>query len=350
MHSSKKVIFGISSYLLLNVVYGTQATQSTPVPMVQAVAPQTIQVAQNPAGSNAHYKQAEQYMRKTFGDPKWRDYYDLYVIVDRLARANGLDDRPWRILTVPTYDINAFATEVNLLAFFDGLLDQIDGDRNALACVASHEMAHHTQKHIPISVSERQRILQQLRQEVVDEVIAENEDLRKDLSAMDIGGWVAGTAGQVTGRTGGILGNVVGNILQSGRRRRIAEAEQRIKTIYAEKEATLQKEWRDLSHRHEFEADKFGYQYMVRAGYNPQGCITVFNVIERMPTSQLDSNTHPLASDRIVAMNALTTQYPPSKLANEGKSRLAASPQPLGYGISRDGRSLRVNSRTGSNR
>ncbi len=348
MYPIRKFVFGITSCLLLNAAHVAQAIQSPPTPTSGAVVSLPTHVAQ--AGNNAHYKQAEQYIRKTFGEPKWRDYYDLYVIVDRLARANGLDDRPWRIRTIPTYDINAFATEVNLLAFFDGLLDQVDGDRDALACVAAHEMAHHTQKHIPVSVGERQQILQRLRQEVVDEVTAENEDLRKDLNAMDIGAWVTGTAGQVTGRTGGILGGVIGGVLQSGRRRRIAEAEQRIKTIYAEKEEQRKKEWRELSHRHEFEADKFGYQYMVRAGYNPRGCITVFNVIERMPTSQLDSDTHPSTSDRIAKMNALTTQYPPAKLANEGRSRMASSSKPLGYGISRDGQSLQVKSRAGSNR
>ncbi|MBW4443885.1 MAG: M48 family metalloprotease [Plectolyngbya sp. WJT66-NPBG17] len=66
--------------------------------------------------------------------------YLLYRIVERIARGNGIDKRPWRIGTVPTYDINAFAAQVNLVAVYDGLLDQLAGDSSAIACIVGHEM------------------------------------------------------------------------------------------------------------------------------------------------------------------------------------------------------------------
>jgi hypothetical protein len=33
------------------------------------------------------------------------DYYLIYRIVERLARANGLDDLPWRVYIAPEYDL-----------------------------------------------------------------------------------------------------------------------------------------------------------------------------------------------------------------------------------------------------
>ena len=72
------------------------------------------------------------------------DLYALYRIVERIARVNELDEKPWRILIVPEYNINAFATEVNLIAFYNGILDQLAGDASAIACIVAHEMGHHS--------------------------------------------------------------------------------------------------------------------------------------------------------------------------------------------------------------
>lgn len=50
--------------------------------------------------------------------------YVLYRVIDRLSRANELDQKPWRIALVPKYQLNAFATEANLVAVYTGILDQ----------------------------------------------------------------------------------------------------------------------------------------------------------------------------------------------------------------------------------
>lgn len=79
--------------------------------------------------------------------------YVLYRIVERVARANDLDDKPWRVVIAEDRMINAYATEANLIIVHFGLLDQMAGDSSALACVVSHEMAHHTEQHIAIRTS-----------------------------------------------------------------------------------------------------------------------------------------------------------------------------------------------------
>ncbi|TVQ58753.1 MAG: hypothetical protein EA366_06140 [Spirulina sp. DLM2.Bin59] len=79
--------------------------------------------------------------------------YMLYRIVERIARANGLTNHPWRVVVADDTLINAYATEVNLVIVHFGLLDQMAGDISALACVVGHEMAHHTERHIAIRTS-----------------------------------------------------------------------------------------------------------------------------------------------------------------------------------------------------
>ncbi|MDB9312674.1 M48 family metallopeptidase [Spirulina sp. CS-785/01] len=79
--------------------------------------------------------------------------YVLYRIVERIARANDLDHQTWRVVIADDSMINAYATEANLIIVHFGLLDQVAGDASALACVVSHEMAHHTEQHIAIQTS-----------------------------------------------------------------------------------------------------------------------------------------------------------------------------------------------------
>jgi beta-barrel assembly-enhancing protease len=349
MRLSRNLAIGILGCVPLAMIH--TAVQSTPAPTSEPLVPIATEVAQvKQAKPDAFYQAAKKKLTDALGERLGNDYYTLYRIVERLARANGLDNRPWRVAIPQTYDINAFATNVNLLAFYNGLLDQIDGDPDAIACVAAHEMAHHTQKHIPVGKAQRERTLQQLRQEAVDEVAAENADLKADLDGLNIGAWVNGNVGQIvgSGSAGGLLTNVIGGVIQGNRQRRLRKAAKRIEEISAEKEAKLRNEWRELSHRHELEADKFGYIYMVRAGFKPQGCITLLNVLEQLPDSHFSSDTHPLTSDRIAAINALSAEYPTAKLVNEGKAKLAANAKPLTYDVSRDDVSLRINSRAGS--
>ncbi|NJO71082.1 MAG: hypothetical protein HC825_03980 [Oscillatoriales cyanobacterium RM1_1_9] len=57
-----------------------------------------------------------------------KDLYVLYRLVEKLARANNLDERNWRFRLVNQYEINASASELNLLTFYAGLIDQLHGD------------------------------------------------------------------------------------------------------------------------------------------------------------------------------------------------------------------------------
>jgi beta-barrel assembly-enhancing protease len=299
-----------------------------------------------PDSTEAHFNRARQLLPD--------NYYVLYRIIERIARSNQLDDLPWRLYISPEYNVNAFAADVNLVAFFSGLLDRVHGDPDAIACVVGHEMAHHTQNHIAMGTAEREQTLAQLRAEAFEEVAAEEEDLREDLEGLVVGEQVAEGAGSIVGSAVGgtegaliqIGGGLLSSVLGGSKEKRLQEAAERINAIYAEKEAQLLQEWQTLSHTQEFEADELGYIYMTRAGFNPQGCQTVMTVLSRLGVTE--SETHPAIPDRMSAIDGFAAKYPKAALAAEGNSNLAASPVPLTYELSLDNASLRINSRTGS--
>lgn len=273
------------------------------------------------------------------------DLYTSYRIIDRIARANGLENTPWRIGIVSEYSINAFATQANLIALYNGILDQLAGDASAIACVIGHEMAHHTKRHIALSPAEEQKMRAQIQAEAEEEVLAEAKDAREDATGAAVGGAVLRTGGGLLGGLGRVMGNTGGTVLDRESRNRNSQAEKRIAEIVALKEQKLNESIAENSRKYEFEADEFGYSYMTRAGFEPDGCFRVMEVLGRTPGAELDS-THPAIPRRIDQLKELIRQNPPQTLAEEGKKRLAIS-KPLTYDISKDGASLRINSRRG---
>lgn len=127
--------------------------------------------------------------------------YVLYRIVERLARANNLDEHPWRIIIADDNDINAHASEANLMVIHFGLLDQTAGDASALACVVAHEMAHHTHQHAAIWTSRRAEWQEEMElhdsEENYEEFAEKSAELRREqeLEADSWGYRYAATAG-----------------------------------------------------------------------------------------------------------------------------------------------------------
>ena len=265
----------------------------------------------------------------------WEDWYVVYRIVDRIARANEIDQTPWRIRIIPTYDVNAFASEVNLLAFYSGLLDQVAGDSSAIACVVGHEMAHHTARHIAVSASERTKIAAEI-----------EEKARQEVNAEISGANETSTAASVIGGIGNIFGvPIVGGLLNRGANNRQAQAQQRVTEIVATRKAELAAKLLEQNRNNEFDADKIGYTYIAKAGFDPKGCLRVMEVLGRMPGSDSDS-THPATPKRIEALQKMLQDNPAAKLKPEGDRRIKAT-KPLTLSVSKDDRSLRVNSSRG---
>jgi len=257
------------------------------------------------------------------------NYYFLYRIVDRLARANGLDQTPWRIITIPKYDMNAFATEVNLIAVYSGLLDVLAGDAAAIACVVGHEMAHHVERHIPLKQVETAQAKQRLQ-------AREQELIRKEESRQaSAQGWslLSGILRSTTGVN--LPFNPAGEADPDAMRQNLRQAE-----------AAEDQNLAIASRQMEFDADRVGYQYLARAGFDPSGCQRVMEVLGRLPEAEFDGS-HPAIPRRAAQLRTLMVETPPQRLAAEGRPRLEAS-SALTYSLSEDRRSLRINSRYGS--
>jgi beta-barrel assembly-enhancing protease len=244
------------------------------------------------------------------------ELYTMYRIIDLLARANGLHNTAWRIQVLPEYNINAFATEANLIGVHSGILDSFHADNDALACVIAHEQAHHIRRHIAVGNAQTQALVEQGKQDQAKR----EEDLkgktRRNL-LLDV-----------------FVAPGVGRLMQSNDETKAQKAEK-------EAEAKRKAELAALSRKQELEADEMGYVFMAKAGFNPQGCMRMFEVLGRMPSAELDTS-HPSVPARLQAMQELTTRMPATKLKQEGFASLARL-QPLTYGMSSDGKSLRIN-------
>lgn len=266
------------------------------------------------------------------------DLYALYRIVDRIARANGLDEKPWRIIIFPKYEINAFAAEVNLIAMYNGILDQLVGDASAIACIVAHEMAHHTERHIALAPVEKVALIEKIEQEAQQEVLAEKQDAQAEATGMSIGGTTARVFGGRAGRVGGA-------VLGTASRQRIKASQEKINEIVAQKKEELEQTLAEEGRKREFEADEKGYLYSAKAGFEAEGCLRAMKVLAQTPSAEFDT-THPSVPKRIEALKDLMVKSPAMSLAEEGKV-LISETEPLGYDLSKDGASLRVNSSRG---
>jgi predicted Zn-dependent protease len=278
-----------------------------------------------------------------------QDLYVLYRIIEKLARANGLDERNWRFQLVDQYEINASASDLNLLTFYSGLIDQLHGDYEAIACVVGHEMAHLEKNHIPLRVKVQAEMLK-LKEEADQELLAELQANQKQSSS--VGGGIIGAVVDRVAGTGG-LANFAGRTLDQALEDMDAaekqQAQARAKEIYQEKLETLNQEFSATIQEHELESDRYGYIYAARAGLDPQGCLRAMDVLNDLPTSHLPGITHPSTPERIQKLNAIQAELSITDLVAEGEANLRNSSAPLDYAISRDGKSIRIESRYNRN-
>ena len=346
-----KKIASYRFYALAALVAALAIMTTSLVPTAKAADADIIFTQTENKQTDPFYQQARADMEENLGRVG-EDYYVAYRIVERIARANGLDEQPWRIRITTEDNVNAFASNLNMLTFEGGILEQLSGDRAALACVVGHEMAHHTQNHIPTRV-EAQVKIEALQEEALQDARAEVEAAQRQNNILgSVFGAVSGTLGSVVARdsyVGGVItGNVANRVLQGLNDEETNQAIARAEELYNERVKALDEEYSDILHQQESDADEVGYGYMVRAGFEPDGCARTMGVLSRTLTSQLPSFSHPKPEDRLAELNTLNTSSGNQTLLSEGQANLSRSASPLEYGVGRDGASLRVESRFGS--
>ena len=195
-----------------------------------------------------------------FEDVQTRDY--IRAMGARLSSQSALGaDFSFFVLKDPS--VNAFALPGGFVGVNTGLI-LATRDEHALAAVMGHEIAHVTQKHLARSFQ-----------------LAERLSLPA-AAAMLAGLLLGGEAGQAaaTAAMGGIMQKQIG-----------------------------------FTRNNEEEADSIGLQYLVRAGYDPQGMVRMFETLQNAtrfygsgPPEFL--RTHPIHTNRIADAQALTQRYP----------------------------------------
>lgn len=265
------------------------------------------------------------------------DFYALYRIVDRIARANEYDTRPWQIVRVGQYDTQGFGKNPNTIAIFNGILEELASDASALACMISHQMAHHRQRHQVVNAIEKAELIAQIREEAEKEVLGRK---RKTSTFAAVGDFV------VRRMIGGTIGAVVGGVLDSKSYTRIRNTQRKIDAIVEKKTAQLAENIKQQSRKDEFEADKVAYLASVKAGFDKEGCLRAMSILSRTPGVKFDDN-HPTVNERITAIKAVMKKFQNQSLVEEGKQKLFQT-QPLTYNFSANQTNLLINSRHGT--
>ena len=157
------------------------------------------------------------------------NYFIAYAIVDRLARANGLDKKPWRIIIKPDSAVAAYSeynSDYNLIALNQSVLDVLEP--SAIACVISREMGHNVKQHLGYGPLEQEKArLEEIKRLEREQLIAEQDAQTQALlgGAAAVGlqegaNALGGTAGQVLsifGAFGAIEGGASQQNTQNGK-------------------------------------------------------------------------------------------------------------------------------------
>lgn len=216
-------------------------------------------------------------------DPEANAYINR--LGDSLSTLVDTQGRNWRFYLVDDDEVNAFAVPGGYIYFNKGLVARAK-NMSQLAGVMGHEIAHVTQRHSVEQMEKGQRI--------------------------GIGATLACIAQPQFCRMGG------GDLLNLGASAIMAK----------------------FSRNDEAEADRFGLQYIVRAGIDPNGMPEMFEILlaERKARGGEGGggflSTHPMEEDRIAATRRMIAELPEaqrtgtrdSEAFRRFKARLAALP------------------------
>jgi predicted Zn-dependent protease len=184
------------------------------------------------------------------------------------ANNDGIYDFSFFVIDDPA--INAFALPGGFIGVHTGLLEATRSE-DELAGVLAHEVSHVTQRHIARSIhaSKRQSIMSM---------------------AIMLGAILAAVAGADSDAVQGAI---------------------------AVSQGTAAQQQINFTRSNEYEADRVGISALAKAGFDPQGMASFFEVISRGDNRPMDQRapeflrTHPVSSARIAESRSRARNYPP---------------------------------------
>ncbi len=213
------------------------------------------------------YGQALQGMGSVYQDQALSAYVDR--VGQRVAKQSHRPELDYTFKVVNDSSPNAFALPGGFIAISRGLLVNLENEAQ-LAAVLGHEVAHVTARH---SVQGMQRGT------LLNATVA-------------ILGGVAGDYGQLVNQVGGVTANLID---------------------------------KSYSRDQESESDRLGIDYMVKAGYSPQGAVELQEIFYRKIENGADPNwvsglfrSHPFSKERLAANRAYVQSTYANTRANDG--------------------------------
>ncbi|WP_416667433.1 hypothetical protein [Egbenema bharatensis] len=250
------------------------------------------------------------------------EFYTLYRLVDRLSRANQLDGSSWQVNLVNGEIQPGSRQRANRIMIDSALFDQLQGDVHALACIVGREMAHTVQNHTFITAAERDRVLSELQDEVVAEVEQEWGVETQSDRRNSLGGTVLRGVGRLFGGIGTVVTSVADSLIDNHRSdqaaERDAERQQAMAERYQARRDEVEQQWAELAQQQTLTADRYGYEYTIAAGFDPQGCIRAIQIMSSEPPITAANGNSDVA-DRLAALQPLTE--PTGTMENPGASQ-----------------------------
>lgn len=219
-----------------------------------------------------------------------KEEMDIYIITDRIIRANNLQYKNWRIGFKLDKDvINAVSLNNNLILINSSLYDCIHQNKDALAFVIAHELAHFVLSHQKMSIENDYKIKK------IEENIKKIEDLK--INSKD--NYIRN------------LKNLANNICL-------------------------------MQRNLEFLADAEALNMLIQAGYNLEEALEVFEYIDEDYGFLENKNTYPMIYERIDNLKAQYEFLDVSTSILLGQNNLNSS-NPLSIQKSMDKETLVIN-------
>lgn len=222
------------------------------------------------------------------------NYYNLYIIFEKILRANNLDYQNWRLaIKSEAEDFNAYATTANLVVVYSSLYDTFYNNPDALAYVLSHELAHFVLGHHQIALENKVKIAE-MKQNVQNwETNANREKFYSRINAYN-NSW----------------NSLSDSILAVGYSASALAGNISIDKMY-KKEQQL-----------EFDADAEAATLLIRAGYNIENAADAMEFMNQLPDIYTARSTHPPMNFRQRNVNEVVSILDIDELKKEGEANL----------------------------
>ena len=243
-------------------------------------------------------------------------FYQIYRITERLLRANKLDEYSWRIAVSTDKNLtkNAYIKDKNLIVLSSDLIDAYMGNISGLAFVISHEIALKTLKNS--SKMEKYKEEHDTKTQEADNLPDKNNIARECYIMF-------------SNKTVTSLSSCMEKIKND-----------QIGTI----KANIDEDFRTKQNQIEFTTDKQALIYMAKAGFDVNAVTGVLNFTKSINSANSDAD---LLNGRMSNIKTVIKSSNLISLKKQGRINIANS-RVLSYEKSTNGRSIRINSRYGS--